>query len=96
MTEVFGIYANFAQGGIVMKKTGLLEIIGDLAIIAMATANIFLFLLIFNLGPLWVGENNPLILLIEIAGSLLLCMIGLNRFFADWGSANPYELKQNN
>ena len=74
-----------------MKKTGLFEIIGDTAIIAMATANIILFLLIFNSGPLWVGENNPLILTIEIAFSLLLCVIGLNRFLAKLESVNTYE-----
>lgn len=73
-----------------MKKTGLFEIIGDLAIIAMATANIILFLLIFNLGPLWVGENNTTILLIEIAFSLFLCVIGLNRFLAKLESMNTY------
>ena len=72
-----------------MKKPGLLEITGDLAIIAMAAANMILFLLILNLGPLWIDENNPIVLWIEITGSLLICMIGLNRFFEDWGSGHP-------
>lgn len=74
-----------------MKKTGLLEIIGDLAITAMATANIILFLLIFNLGPLWVDENNTIVLTIEIVGSLFLCVIGINRFLAKLDSMNMYE-----
>ena len=73
-----------------MKKTGLFEIVGDLAIIAMATANIFLFLLIFDLGPLWVGENSTTILWMEIAVSIFLCLIGLNRFLAKLENMNTY------
>ena len=73
------------------KKIGLFEIIGDIAIIAMATANIVLFLLIFNSGPLWVDENNPTFLMIEIAGSIFFCAIGLNRFLAKLESMSPYE-----
>ena len=66
-----------------MRNAGLFEIIGDLAIIAMATANLVLFLLILNVGPLWVDESDPVILSIEIGGSILLCGIGLHRFLLD-------------
>jgi len=64
-----------------MKK--LTRIIGDLLVIGLAASFTYIFISIKVNGYILAFESNQVILWGEIAGSLLLLIIGINKFLDD-------------
>ncbi len=69
------------RGQSVLRR--LLRIVGDLLVIGLAVSFIYIFISIKINGSVVVIEPNQLILWAEIAGSLLLLILGINRFLDD-------------
>ena len=61
----------------------LLRIIGDLLVIGLAVSFAYVFVSIKISGAIIAVEPNQAILWAEIAGSLVLVVIGINRFLDD-------------
>jgi hypothetical protein len=61
----------------------LVRIIGDLLVIGLAVSFAYVFVSIKISGSIVAVEPNQAILWAEIAGSLLLVVIGINRFLDD-------------
>jgi hypothetical protein len=61
----------------------LFRIIGDLLVIGLAVSFAYVFVSIKVSGVIFAVEPNQAILWAEIAGSLMLVVIGINRFLDD-------------
>jgi uncharacterized membrane protein len=72
---------RLGRGESVLKR--LFRIVGDLLVIGLAVSFAYIFLSIKISGFIFAIEPNQVVLWAEIAGSLLLLVIGINRFLDD-------------
>lgn len=61
----------------------LFRIIGDLLVVGLAGSFAYIFVSIKVSGAVFAVEPNQVVLWAEIAGSVLLLVIGINRFLDD-------------
>lgn len=61
----------------------LIKIVGDLLVVGLAVSFAYIFVSMKISGAVFAIEPNQAILWAEIAGSVLLLVIGINRFLDD-------------
>ena len=61
----------------------LIKIIGDLLVVGLAVSFAYIFISLKISGAVFAVEPNQAILWAEIGGSVLLLVIGINRFLDD-------------